>query len=123
MQFHKMLVLSSKIKTFVDIAVISLYVSQSHFVDTVKVGTSVRTALGAHVQQTKSAMQVESILSFLLSRQSCQPVTFKKSIIELKKTYFEVKKKYFCSAHHEMQASRLPRAPGSTLGFQVLWGL
>ena len=24
--------------------------------------------------------------------QSCQPVTFKKSIIELKKTYFEVKK-------------------------------
>ena len=27
--------------------------------------------------------------------QSCQPVTFKKSIIELKKTYFEVKKSIF----------------------------
>ena len=27
--------------------------------------------------------------------QSCQPVTFKKSIIEIKKTYFEVKKSIF----------------------------
>ena len=38
-------------------------------------------------------------------RQSCQPVTFKKSIIELKKTIFWGEKKYFCtqSAHHERE--------------------
>ena len=59
--------------------------------------------------------------------QSCQPVTFKKSIIEIKKPYFEVKKKYFCarSAHHEREVLSAgvqgPKGPGSTRVLGALW--
>ena len=59
--------------------------------------------------------------------QSCQPVTFKKSIIELKKTYFEVKKSIFARGARIMSAKRASRAqsakffrPGSRAHLRAL---
>ena len=66
-----------------------------------------------------------TLLVFL--QQSCQPVTFKKSIIEIKKPYFEVKKRYFWarSAHHEREVLSAgvqgPKGPGSTQVLGALW--
>ena len=62
--------------------------------------------------------------------QSCQPVTFKKSIIELKKTYFEVKKSIFARAARITSAKREGlsagvqgplKGPGSTRVLGALW--
>ena len=60
-----------------------------------------------------------------MNMQSCQPVTFKKSIIELKKTYFEVKRSHFCaqSAREVLSAGvQGPlKGPGSTQVLGALW--
>ena len=62
--------------------------------------------------------------------QSCQPVTFKKSIIELKKPYFEVKKSIFARRARIMSVKRASQArspfgrgqgPGSTQVLGALW--
>ena len=65
--------------------------------------------------------------------QSCQPVTFKKSIIELKKPYFEVKKSIFARRARITSTKRASRArsakffrpgsraPGSTRVLGALW--
>ena len=42
----------------------------------------------------------------IVLNQSCQPVTFKKSIIELKKPYFEVKKSIFARGARITSAKR-----------------
>ena len=62
--------------------------------------------------------------------QSCQPVTFKKSIIELEKPYFEVKKSIFArgacitSAKCEVLSAGVQgplKGPGSTQVLGALW--
>ena len=64
------------------------------------------------------------------NEQSCQPVTLKKSIIELKKTYFEVKKSIFARRARIMSVKRASQArspfgrgqgPGSTQVLGALW--
>ena len=57
--------------------------------------------------------------------QSCQSVTFKKVLLELKKTYFEVKKSIFARGvrHHEREVLSAGvqgplKGPGSTQVFR-----
>ena len=81
-----------------------------------------------HIQSKLNASEDNEWIIILL--QSCQPVTFKKSIIELKKPYFEMKKGIFARGARITSAKRKVlsagvqgplKGPGSTQVLGALW--